>query len=665
MKISLKWLGDFVSGPLDAQQAADALTNGGLPVEGIASHHGDAALDVEVTSNRSDCLSHVGVARELAALLDRPFVDVQPKAAQDAAEVGEAVEVRIEAGELCPLYTARVIRGVKIGPAPAWMTQRLEAVDVRPVNNVVDVTNYVMLEMGQPLHAFDLAKIGGGQIVVRTARPGESLVSIDGKKRELSPQMLVIADAQRAVAVAGVMGGIESEVSGATQDVLLESARFDPLSVRRTARALVMASDSSYRFERGIDPALAARASLRAAELILATAGGRLLKGMAAAGASGPGTRRLSLRLARLRQILGVELPTDQVMGAFSRLGLGPVLLADGIDVSVPSHRLDLLQEIDLVEEAARVLGYGRIATRPDISIQLTPPDRRTATVQSICQTLVACGYFEAVTFSFVSDVLKEDFGRSMWRADRMVRKADASLRPSLIPGLLEAVKWNEANGTPGAKLFEIGATFAPGTNGKVDERVKAAWVGSADLREVRGAAEAVLRALDGRRGVKVVPDHREGFAAGACGRVIWGEEPIGFLGRIERSVAQKLSLREAPTAAELELQPLLAGYQHVPRLAELPKFPAVRRDLSLIVSQSVRYQQIEDLIRGLGLADLEDLEYVTTYRGKPLEAGTKSVTVTLIFRRATATLTGEQVESSVQKAIAAAKDKLGATLRT
>jgi phenylalanyl-tRNA synthetase beta chain len=669
MKTSLHWLRDFLPGELDPQKAADALINAGFPVENIESHGGDAVLDVEVTSNRGDCLSHLGVARELAVLFDLPLKELKINANESSSAVSDAVSVKIEATHLCPHYTARLIRGVKIGPSPDWLARRLEAVGIRPINNVVDVTNYVMFEMGQPLHAFDFAKIGGGKIIVRTAARGEILNSIDGKKRELTPDMLIIADEKRPVALAGVMGGLETEVSPTTVDVLLESARFDPLSVRRTARALTMKSDSSYRFERGIDPTLPLRASLRAAQLILETAGGELLKGVASAGSGESQPKLVSLRLSRLKQILGVEFPADQVMQAFTRLGFSPVHKGDKIDVIVPSYRLDISQEIDLVEEAARILGYERIPTVKEISIQVVPPQPQTITVETICQTLVASGFFEAVTFSFVSDGLKSDFGSSHLRADGAVRKADAHLRASLIPGLLEAVHFNETNGTAGAKLFEIGSTFSQAANisagPKVDERRRVGCVGGKSLREIRGVVEAILHKLDAERVVKVVPDSRQGFAAGASGRVVWGDQTVGFLGKIDASVTGKLSLREHPTAAELELEPLLAGHRHVPQLKPLAKFPAVRRDISLVVAESLAFEKIQSLIQALQLPFLESLEFVTTYRGKPLESGSKSVTIALVFRSPTATLTSEQVEASVQKAVAAAKDQLGAAVRT
>ena len=325
---------------------------------------------------------------------------------------------------------------------------------VRPINNVVDVTNYVLFELGQPLHAFDLDKLEGRRIIVRRARAGEKLVTIDGKERELSPDMLVIADAVRPVALAGVMGGRDTEVTAATQNVLLESAQFDPLSVRKTARALAMGSDSSYRFERGIDPALPDRAGLRAAQLILQTSGGELLKGAAIAGRPGDEPRRLSLRWERLKRVLGVELPREKVIDALRRLRLSPHENLQQIDVVIPTDRLDLTIEADLVEEVARVVGYASVPVRDEISIRVMPPDPRQKSLATALSVLSGRGYFEAVTFSFVSDRLAADFvpravagveapdARSpLLRAQPAVRKADAFLRPSLLPGLLEAIR--------------------------------------------------------------------------------------------------------------------------------------------------------------------------------------------------------------------------------
>ena len=675
MKTSLEWLSEYLPGTVDAQAAADALTHGGLPVEVIEQVGPDTVIDVEVTSNRGDCLSHVGVARELAALLGREYrtVDIKPTpAGATPPPVSDVTGVRIEAPDLCPHYTARVIRGVRVGPSPAWIARRLEAVGLRPINNVVDVTNYVLFETGQPLHAFDFDRLTERRIVVRRAAAGETLVSIDGHERKLSPDMLVIADAARPVALAGVMGGRDSEVSERTVDVLLESARFDPLSVRKTARALQMRSDSSYRFERGIDPLLPERASLRAAQLIVEVAGGEILGGVAQAGETGHRPKTLTLRLARLKRLLGVDLPTPAVIDALTRLQLSPVLKGEQIDVTVPSYRLDLNIETDLIEEAVRVVGYDKVPVRDEIAIRVQPPEPERRVLDTVRSTLVAGGYFEAVTFGFVADALAGDFvppdaaaDNPLPRVQAAVRKEDAALRPSLLPGLLQAVRYNETAGTPGAKLYEIGSTFwnRPGGRG-VDERRRLGFVGSADYREVRGVVERLLNRLDAARPVRVVPEPRPGFGPAASGRVEWGGHLVGYVGVIARQVGERLSLRDLPAAAELELPPLLAGAQLVPQLRPLSKFPAVERDLSLLLPESTAYETLEQAVTRAAPESLESLQYVTTYRGKQIDPGTKSVSIRLVFRSPDRTLTGDEVEASVQRVTAAAERELGAKLR-
>ena len=667
MKTSLEWLSQYLPGESDPQRFADALTHGGLPVEVIDRVGEDWVIDVEVTSNRGDCLSHAGVARELAALLDRQSQPVQPAAKESATPAASVASVEIENLALCPYYSARVIRGVTIRPSPAWMVRRLEAAGMRSVNNVVDCTNYVMLEMGQPLHAFDFDRVGAGKIIVRAPRPGEALMTLDGHNRRLTPDMLTIADADRAIALAGVMGGLESEVSGATRNILLESARFDPLTVRRMGRALTLRSEASYRFERGIDPALPPVASLRCCQLILETAGGELLAGIVAAGSAEPPVKPLSLRLARLKQVLGIEIPPTDAIAALSRLGLQPTLSGDRIDCKIPSFRGDLNIEVDLIEEVARVIGYGRIPVEPRISIQITPPDPRRKAQDRIRQNLASAGFYEAVTFSFATDGLAELFapaGARLCQADPGTRKADSKLRPSILPGLIEAVRRNESVGVANARLFEIGSTYWHASDGSIDERRRLGLAAAADYRDVRGAVEALLGALDANKPIRIEPAKAQGFAGDSTGAVLWNGQHVGTIGAIAPEVAAKLDLRSQVVAAELELPALIDGTQHVPQLKPLPRFPAVRRDLSLVVADNTRFDAIRQIVLAEKLDQLEDLEYVTTYRGKPLEKGVKSVTITLVFRSPSGTLTGEQVDSAVAQVVAAAKAKLGATLR-
>jgi phenylalanyl-tRNA synthetase beta chain len=668
MKISLEWLRDFLPTATDPHRLGDALTNGGLPVELFEKHGDDDVIDVEVTSNRSDCLSHQGVSRELSALLDQPMRLSASKPGESATRTDSATKVQIDALYLCPHYTARIIRNVKIGPSPAWMMRRLEAVGLRSINNVVDVTNYVMFEMGQPLHAFDFDKLKDHRIVVRRGAAGEKLMSLDGHAHVLDSSMLVIADAVQPVALAGIMGGQATEVTDRTVNILLESARFDPLVIRKTARALSMKSDSSYRFERGIDPTLPAAASLRAAELILQTAGGELLAGLVEAGATGYTPKKLTLRLSQLKRVLGIDVSPADAVASLRRLQFSPTSVGDNIEITVPHWRLDINQEIDLVEEVIRVLGYDRLTTRPEISIRLQPIDLQAKAVQKLRDTLISAGYFEAVTFSFVSDLLADDFkpvdATALPRAHPAVRKADGRLRPSILPGLLEAIQRNEYQGNEQVKLFEIGAAFWTDKAGAIQERRRVGLIGGMDLREIRGVVEEILTRLDSTKPVKIVPADGPGFAPGTTAQINWDGRFIGYLGLINPSTTAKLSIKTPPPAAELDVDELLRGFSPLPTLQPLAKFPGVHRDLSLIVSESVRYEQLDALIHRVRPEHLEESQYVTTYRGKPMEKGQKSVTIKLIFRSPQRTLTGNEVESAVKVITDAAGQELHATLR-
>jgi phenylalanyl-tRNA synthetase beta chain len=454
-------------------------------------------------------------------------------------------------------------------------------------------------------------------------------------------------------------------VGDQTVNLLLESARFDPLSVRKTARQLSLKSESSYRFERGIDPMLPVYASLRAAQLIVQVAGGEVLGGLVEAGETGYVPKNLVLRHSKLRNVLGVDLNDADVTSALSRLGFAPKKTAEGWAVTVPSHRLDVNLEIDLVEEVARLIGYDQIPVRDQIQIRLTPPDLSLKTVDEIRNCLAASGYSEAVTFSFVSDALADEFkpaeAAALPRADASVRKADARLRPSLLPALVEAIGRNESAGTLGARLFEIGSVFWIDASKNLIEQRHLGLVGG-ELHDLRGAVESLLERLEPSWKCAVIPAPQPGLSS--AGRVEWNGKPIGAIGLISKAAGTKLGLRETPAAAELQLAPLLAGARHVPQLRPLPRFPAVSRDLSLVMADKTRFADLEQSILKLNLSNLEAIDYVTTYRGKPLEKGSKSVTITLIFRSPEGTLMGEEVDASMRRVIEAARQELKASVR-
>ncbi|MEX0817949.1 MAG: phenylalanine--tRNA ligase subunit beta, partial [Pirellulaceae bacterium] len=439
----------------------------GLNHEGTESVDDDLAIDLEVTSNRPDCLGHLGVAREAAVLFGKALTIPKPAPAEGAASVADLVSVRIACPELCYRYTARVIRGVKIGPSPDWLVSRLKTIGIASVNNVVDITNYVLMECGQPLHAFDLAKLAGPEIIVREARQGEEFLAIDHKTYTLEPGMCVIADASRAVALGGVMGGADSEVSEATVDLLIESAEFSPVSIRGTARSLNLHSPSSHRFERGLDPVGVDWASRRCCEMILDLAGGELAAGVIDVGRERVKPEPVVLRLSQLKRILGIDVPANEVQRILTALGIELVRAgADTAEVIPPSWRRDLTREIDLVEEIARIHGYDKIPE--DAAVPMCPSHRSDAdrVLGKVRHALTATGFDEALTASVVTESWTKAF--SPWTTAKPLRsltptlKGADRLRLSLIPSLLDVRKMNESVSNPVIELFETARIYLP-----------------------------------------------------------------------------------------------------------------------------------------------------------------------------------------------------------
>jgi phenylalanyl-tRNA synthetase beta chain len=470
MIISTNWLADYVQLQAPTDALVERLLMSGLNHESTSAVGGDTAVEIEVTSNRPDCLGHIGVAREAAVLFSRPLHIPDPRPLEGGRWAAESVAVEIRSPDVCPFYSARVIRGVKIGPSPAWLVERLATVGIESVNNVVDVTNYVMLECGQPLHAFDLAKIRGGRIVVRRAAAGEPFTAINHKTYPLTEHMCVIADAEGPVALAGVMGGAESEIGDATTDILLESAQFAPLAVRAAARGLVLASPSSYRFERTPDPAAVDWASRRAAAMILDLAGGTLEKDAVEAGSLACAPATIELRPHRVREVLGIDIAADRQRAILT--GLGFAELDQGDNAAAPSRwraptwRRDAWREIDLVEEIARIEGYERVPENWPITARPVELSPREQSIRVASAVLVGAGLCEAMTRSVVAAGLEAM--RSPWGdaaplviSPALVRGADR-LRRTLLPSLLEARVGNVAVGAPHGELFEIARASRP-----------------------------------------------------------------------------------------------------------------------------------------------------------------------------------------------------------
>jgi phenylalanyl-tRNA synthetase beta chain len=666
MKVSLNWLTDYVDVSIPVSRLEELLRQIGLPVEEVIETEADILLDLEVTSNRGDCLGHIGVAREVAAALGAelklPGIGDLPT----SGSVADLTAVEVPDADLCPRYTARVVRGVKVGPSPAWIVERLEAVGLRGINNIVDVTNYVLMEYSQPLHCFDYDKLAENRIVVRRAANGEHMVSIDGTKCELDDSMLVIADAVRPVAIAGVMGGLDTEVTEATTNVLIESAQFDPLSIRRTSRKLRLMSESNYRFERGVDPVGVDAASLRACQLILELAGGELAEGVVDVWAEPFQPRRVAMRAERCNALLGTDIPAERQRDILERLHLRPEAEDGRVVCTIPSYRADLTREVDLIEEIARMEGYDRIPVSDRVSHAVSAEDLASRVRRLVGEALAASGFDEAVTFSFIDRAEAELFGAErIVTVDKLARKTNNVLRPTLVMSLLRACKTNQSVGNTDVSLFEIAGCFPGAAEGHLpDEYVELAMVTTGDLAELRGALESVVARAAPLADLAVRPGGAVHLADGTAAAVLLNGEPIGTLGQVSGELQRYYGLERPIAAAAVRFEPIRQAACLTRKYEPLPRFPAVRRDLSVIVDEPVTWQQLTEAVSGVDQPLREAVEYVTTYRGKPAPAGRKSVTLTLVYRCADRTLRGEEVDEQVEQVLAALRRAFRAELR-
>jgi len=673
MLVSWDWLKQYVALSASAEQVADRLTMTGLNLESCQTVDGDTCIDFEVTSNRPDCLGHLGVAREAAVVYAAPLKEPAAAPATSATSTDSVTSVTNECPDLCSQYHARVIRGVRVGPSPAWMQRRLQTVGVACINSIVDITNYVMLECGQPLHAFDLDKLHGPRIVVRRARPGETLVAIDHKTYSLTPDMCVIADADRPVALAGVMGGADTEITSATRNVLIEAALFAPLSVRNTSRRLKLSSDASYRFERALDPHGQDWASRRCCELILELAGGELLAGSAFAGVRPPAAAEpITLRFAQIRRILGIEIPGDEAVRILLALGLKQVGAAEGsITLIPPSHRRDLSREVDLIEEVARIHGYDRLPSDVAVPLCLSHKSHRDRVVDRVRQTLTGAGYFEAITVSLISEREQALFRPRGDLASLTIDHADfresSLLRQSLIPSLLGSRRANERRGTFGAQLFEISSVHLSADRSLPIEQTEptmVSFVSGKSFAEVKGVVEELAARVNPAAVVQTRPSPVAQFQPGRGAEVFLNGQFWGWLGELDRSTTEVLDLRDQVTIAELDLSVLESQANLVPQFKAMPPFQGAARDLNFVLEESITWQDLDQVVREAAGPLLESVRFGGQYRGKQIPEGQKSYVVTLSYRSPTRTLTSEEVEQAQQAVIQACQSRLGAVLR-
>jgi len=670
MKISIEWLSQYVEIRETAEEVADFLSELGFPLEGIEDVDGDRVIDIEVTSNRGDCLSYIGVAREFAAVTGREIKIPEVTFAVSDLNAGDLVDVSILDEENCVRYTARLITDVKIGPAPDWMVKRLESVGIRSVNNVVDATNYAMLETGQPPHAFDFDKLGGGKIVVRRGIKGERLVSIDETKCRLDETMLVIADENKSIAIAGVMGGLDTEISESTTRILLEDAQFAPVSVRTTGRKLGLSSESSFRFERFVDTERIDWASQRCAQLIVEVAGGKVAKGVVDVYPGKKKAATVGMRFSRMNKLLGIEVSKDEVMRIFGNLGLDPVIAADDlVNITVPSWRHDLVREVDLIEEVIRSVGYSRIPVKPRLNIEVAPVDPREKAVCRMRSFLNGCGFFETVNITFIGDDLAAMFegGCSLSVKDES-RRAAGKLRAGLTGSLMSVLKSNYNVGNIPCKVFEVANTFRI-TGGHLKgalpvERTQIGLVADCGLRRLRGVIEGVIRRFKSDAEIDIRPTRI--CWAGSGGEIFVGGKAVGICGVVSTDVKDKLGIEANEVCAgEVDLEALLAIAGGAVKVKPIPRFPAIVRDLSLIVDENIRWADITQALRRKAPAELAGVEFGGIYRGKPIEEGKKSVTVSLCFRDADGTLRHEIVDGFQGQILKEIKKSLGGRLRT
>lgn len=645
MILSYRWLEEWVETGLSPQKLADALTRAGCAIDAIEPlPDGDVRLIAEVTTNRPDCLCHQGVAREIAAMTGRPLRLPTIQISESTTPVTALAHVRVEAPDLCPRYTARVIEGVKVAPSPPWLQRRLEAVGLRPINNIVDVTNLVLMEMNQPLHAFDRHRLAESTIVVRRARKGEEITAIDGTHCRLDESMLVIADAHRPVAIAGIMGGAETEVSESTVSVLLEAAYFEPTQIRRTSRALHLASESSYRFERGIDPGAVERASARAAQLMVELAGGQIAQGVidTAPHLGSPWT--LSLRYARCQSLLGIAIPPETIAACLAGLGL-EILSKDAttITVRVPSFRQDLTREIDLIEEVIRLVGYERVPSSVTLPLRCAKEPREFADRRLIREMLVGLGYTECITDAFVPSEWLEAFPCEATPLCIMnpVNAKRPLMRTTLLPSLLDVMRVNRLEAD--VRLFEIARVY----HGELPQKQPTylALLDDRDPTWTRGAIEAIGEALDLEATFSFEPIDHPAMVEGSAARLLLGNRVVGISGLLSPAQVKVHDLLHPPAILEINLSIVGEFPRKRRRYTPLPRFPSVRRDIALVVPEEVLWQRIEELIRQTE-GPIESIRYLSTFRGGGVEPGKKSVAFEILYRASDRSLTDEEANA-------------------
>ena len=644
----------------------------------------DAVLELEITPNRPDCLSMIGVGREISVATGNPLKLPEVNVQQGRTDIHNLTSVTIEAPDLCPRYAAQVIRGVKIAPSPTWLQRRLEAVGVGTINSIVDITNYVLMECGHPLHAFDYHRLTENRIVVRRAKPGETLKTIDAEERELTPDMLVIADAENPVALAGVMGGFDSEITDQTIDVLLESAYFHPPSIRKTSKAVGMHTEASHRFERGADPEGVIPVLNRAAQLIVEIAGGEICAGIIDVYPGKRETTNIKLRPERVNFVLGTEIAPDDMRDILTRLGF---ILSDTFEVRVPTFRPDVAQEIDLVEEIARVYGFDNIPTtlpRGDIPIPKADPKENLR--EDVKTYLLQCGMMEAMNYAFyhpdVFDRIRLAPTDSLRQAIPIVNplSEDQSLmRTTLLPSLLANAQRNRNHQINDVQFFEFSKVFIPNDASEYPnepERVAGIIAGNlgagvygdplrpADFFDIKGVVEGLLNRC-GISDYTIVQTDHPTFHPGRRAEIQIKNDTLCVFGEAHPEVLENYDLPHKAYLFELDFERLVDVVEPIKQFEPIPIYPSVNRDLAIVLDADTLANRPVEIIKSVGSELVSSLHIFDVYTGEQVPEGKKSLAFAIEYRSATETLTDEIVDQVHGKILEQLERELGATLRS
>jgi len=683
MKYSWNWLSSFVEIDIEPEELASRLSMIGLEVESVSSTGNNYIFDIDITPNRGDCLSMLGLSREIAALLGKSLTLPPMTYAETERSTSDLVQVMVEAPDLCPRYCGKVVKGVKIASSPQWLVERLLAVGLRPINDVVDITNFVLAELGHPLHAFDLGSVLGHQVVVRRAQTGEKIQTIDGVERVLSTEMLVIADQHRPIAIAGVMGAANSEITLQTTDIFIESAYFNPRSIRRTSKKLHLSSDASYRFERGTDPQALTQAIDRACHLIQKICGGEVCSGVIDIQPHPLQPRKTWLRSSRVNSLLGVHIENQKVEELLTKLNFGLQRKdANSWTVTIPTYRGDVEKEIDLIEEIARFYGYDRIPSSMPLwrggEAGLPTWVERERLIRS---TMVASGYYEVINYSFVDDNTDRIFRTKTEEPVRLqnpIAEQMGILRTSLLPGMISNLAWNINRGIKNLKTFEIGKvhSMVKGKNQPEEQETlgiagtgnfaECYWKDGArgfDFYDLKGVIELLFRRF-GWTTLSFEPINIDFYHPEKGALIRFNHRSIGHIGMLHPQICHQMEIPQEAYVAQLDLEPFLKSEAPLTKFQPPPKFPAISRDISLLFDRGISFDAIAKWVNSLKEEIISEVKIYDLYQGDNVPKDKVSISLNVQFRHPRRTLTLEEVARAQERLITLLKEKLNVELR-